>query len=44
MHNPIPYYVYFDKKYHARFFRLEPLTEINGKQVTKIGEVGILIK
>lgn len=44
MHNPVPYFVRFGKKYPARYFKLEPTAEINGKAVTAIGEVGILLK
>ncbi len=44
MHNPIPYFVRFGKTYSARYFKLEPTAEINGKQATSIGEVGILLK
>ncbi|WP_455672121.1 alpha-L-fucosidase [Phocaeicola sp.] len=44
MHNPIPYFVRFGKKYAARYFKLEPTAEINGKAVTTIGEVGVLLK
>lgn len=43
MHNPVPYFVRFGKKYTARYFKLEPTAEINGKPVTVIGEVGILL-
>lgn len=42
MHNPVPYFVRFGKSYRARYFKLEPLAEINGKACTVIGEVGIL--
>lgn len=42
MHNPVPYFVRFGKSYRARYFKLEPLAEINGKASTAIGEVGIL--
>ena len=42
MHNPVPYFVRFGKSYRARYFKLEPLAEINGKVSTAIGEVGIL--
>jgi len=44
MHNPIPYYVRFGKTYNARYFKLEPINEINGESKTSIGDVGILIK
>lgn len=42
MHNPVPYFVRFGKSYRARYFKLEPLAEINGQACTAIGEVGIL--
>lgn len=44
MHNPVPYFVRFGKKYPARYFKLEPAAEINGKSVTTVGEVGVLLK
>ena len=44
MHNPIPYFVRFGKNYTARYFKLEPTSEINDEQKTSIGEVGILLK
>lgn len=44
MHNPIPYYVRFGKTYKARYFKLEPVSEINGGKNTSIGDVGVLIK
>ena len=44
MHNPVPYFVRFGKKYPARYFKLEPAAEINNKPATTVGEVGILLK
>lgn len=44
MHNPVPYFVRFGKTYSARYFKLEPLSEINANQKTAIGDVGILLK
>lgn len=44
MHNPVPYFVRFGKTYPARYFKLEPLAEINNENKTTIGEVGILVK
>lgn len=44
MHNPVPYFVRFGKKYTARYFKLEPLEEINARLATAIGEVGVLLK
>ena len=44
MHNPVPYFVRFGKTYNARYFKLEPVSEINAAQVTTVGDVGILLK
>ena len=44
MHNPVPYFVRFGKTYNARYFKLEPTSEINAKQKTTIGDIGILLK
>ena len=44
MHNPVPYFVRFGKTYKARYFKLEPTSEINVEQKTSIGDVGILLK
>ncbi len=44
MHNPVPYFVRFGKTYPARYFKLEPLSEINNKNAVTVGEVGILAK
>ena len=44
MHNPVPYFVRFGKNYQARYFKLEPVSEINSAQKTTIGEIGILVK
>ncbi|WP_044265148.1 alpha-L-fucosidase [Bacteroides timonensis] len=44
MHNPVPYFVRFGKTYPACYFKLEPLSEINNKNVVTVGEVGILTK
>ena len=44
MHNPVPYFVRFGKTYTARYFKLEPTSEINALQKTTIGDVGILLK
>lgn len=44
MHNPVPYFVRFGKTYSARYFKLEPLAEINGESCVTIGEVGVLTK
>ena len=42
MHNPIPQFVYFNQRYTARYFKLEPVSEINGENITTVGEIGIL--
>ena len=42
--NPIPQFVHFGKKYKARYFRFEPVSEIDGKPVLKIAELGVLSK
>lgn len=44
MHNPVPYFVRFGKTYPARYFKLEPVAEINSKAATAVGEVGVLLK
>ncbi|MBO5794100.1 MAG: alpha-L-fucosidase [Bacteroidaceae bacterium] len=44
MHNPVPYFVRFGKTYQARYFKLEPVSEIKSAQKTTIGEIGILLK
>jgi alpha-L-fucosidase len=44
MHNPVPYFVRFGKTYNARYFKLEPTSEINAADKTTIGDVGILLK
>ena len=41
-HNPTPYYVWFGKSYRARYFKLEPTEEIEGRDITSVGEIGIL--
>ena len=41
-HNPTPYYVHFGRRYTARYFKLEPLEETDGRDFTSIGEIGIL--
>lgn len=44
MHNPVPYFVRFGKNYQARYFKLEPISEIKSAQKTTIGEIGILVR
>ena len=41
--NPIPYYVNFGSTYHARYLRIEPLREIDNREATAIGEIGVLL-
>ncbi|MBO7189684.1 MAG: alpha-L-fucosidase [Alistipes sp.] len=41
-HNPTPYYVHFGTNYKARYFKLEPLEEIEGRTLTTIGEIGVV--
>lgn len=43
MHNPVPYYVRFGKKVEARYIKLVPLREINSRETTSVGEIGILL-
>ncbi|MDY3267975.1 MAG: alpha-L-fucosidase [Phocaeicola sp.] len=43
MHNPIPYFVRFGKKFDARYIKLEPISEINGENKTSVSEIGILL-
>ena len=44
MHNPVPYFVRFGKTYNARYFKLEPVSEINAASKTSVGDIGILLK
>ena len=44
MHNPIPQFVYFNEPHTARYFKIEPLCDINGEEATSIGEIGILVR
>ena len=44
MHNPVPYFVRFGKTYKARYFKLEPVSEINAASKTSVGDIGILLK
>lgn len=44
MHNPVPYVVRFGKTYNARYFKLEPVSEINAASKTSVGDIGILLK
>lgn len=42
MHNPITQFIRFDTTHNARFFRLELISEIEGRQMMSVGEVGVL--
>ena len=44
MHNPVPYFIPFGKSYPARFFKLVPRAEINGKPYTRIAELGVQVE
>ena len=44
MHNPVPYFVRFGKTYNARYFKLEPTSEINAAEKTTVGDIGVLLK
>ena len=44
MHNPIPQFVYFNEPHTARYFKIEPLCDINGEEATSIVEIGILVR
>ena len=41
--NPVPYYVNFGQSYPARYLRIEPLREIDDRNATSIGEIGVLL-
>jgi alpha-L-fucosidase len=43
MHNPVPYEVYFGTSYQARYFRITSLQEINGNNITTVGDFGIIL-
>lgn len=40
--NPITQYVYLDKVVNARYFKLLPLSEIDGKKIVSAAEIGIM--
>lgn len=42
MHNPVPFTVTLKAPCRARYFRLTPLEEISGKDLTSVGEIGII--
>jgi alpha-L-fucosidase len=41
--NPVPYYVNFGQSYPARYLRIEPLREIDDRNATSVGEIGVLL-
>lgn len=41
--NPVPYYVNFGQSYPARYLRIEPLREIDDRNTTSVGEIGVLL-
>lgn len=41
--NPVPYYVNFGRSYPARYLRIEPLREIDDRNATSVGEIGVLL-
>ena len=42
MHNPVPYYVTLDSPCRARYIRLTPKEEISGRNMTSVGEIGVI--
>ena len=44
MHNPVPQFVRFAKDYPARYFRFEPVQEIDGRPFVTVGEIGVQIE
>lgn len=44
MNNPVPYFVKFATPCRARYFKLVPIAEINGKSCTSIAEIGITLE
>ena len=41
--NPTPYFVRFGRSYSARYLRLEPKEEIDGRNATSVAEFGVLL-
>lgn len=44
MHNPVPQTVSFAHGYVARYFRFEPLQEIDNRPFVRVGQIGILME
>lgn len=44
MHNPIPQFTDFGRKYPARYLKLEPLSEIENRNFITVGEIGVLVR
>jgi alpha-L-fucosidase len=42
MHNPVPYHVTLDSPCRARYIRLTPKEEISGRNMTSVGEIGVI--
>ena len=42
MHNPVPFMVDLKSRCRARWFKLTPLEEIEGRNATSVGEIGIV--
>ena len=42
MHNPVPYHVTLDSPCKARYIRLTPKEEISGRNITSVGEIGVI--
>lgn len=42
MHNPVPYHVTLDSPCKARYIRLTPKEEISGRNMTSVGEIGVI--
>jgi alpha-L-fucosidase len=42
MHNPVPYHVTLVSPCRARYIRLTPKEEISGRNMTSVGEIGVI--
>ena len=42
MHNPVPFHVRFESPCRARYIRLTPKEEISGRNMTSVGEIGVI--
>ena len=42
MHNPVPFHVRFESPCRARYIRLTPKEEISGRNITSVGEIGVI--